>query len=168
MTSKTTRRKGLAALLAIPLMALAQVPSAGAAPIGNVGNHMEAAPNASVLVRRGGGGGRHHGGGGGHHGGGHHGGGGHWGGGGHHGHGGWHGPRGHFYGRGFRRPFIYGVPYYYGPSYYDDFYEYDDDDVAEYSGDAVARCRSRYRSFDASSGTFLSNDGTRKLCPYLR
>jgi hypothetical protein len=165
MTSKTTRCKGLAALLAVPLMALAQVPSAGAAPIGNVGNHM---PNASVLVRRGGGGGRHHGGGGGHHGGGHHGGGGHWGGGGHHGHGGWHGPRGHFYGGGFRRPFIYGVPYYYGPSYYDDFYEYDDDDVAEYSGDAVARCRSRYRSFDASSGTFLSNDGTRKLCPYLR
>jgi hypothetical protein len=157
MTSKTTRRIGLAALLAIPLMALAQVPSAGAAPIGNMGSRMETAPNASVLVRRGGGGGHH--GGGGNWGGGHHGGGGHWGG--HHG-----GHGGHFYGRGFR--FFYGAPYYYGPSYYDDSYEYDDGDVAEYSGDAVTSCRSRYRSFDAATGTFLSNDGTRKLCPYLR
>jgi hypothetical protein len=59
------------------------------------------------------------------------------------------------------------VPYYYGPSYYDDYYD-DDDDVAEYSGDGVARCQSRYRSFDPASGTFLSNDGKRKLCPYLR
>lgn len=61
------------------------------------------------------------------------------------------------------------MPYYYGPSYYygDDYYD-DDDDVAEYSGDAVARCQSRYRSFDPGSGTFLSNNGTRKLCPYLR
>ncbi len=101
--------------------------------------------------------------------------GGHWGGG-HHGGGGWGaGTAATFYGHRFGRgPFIVGVPYGYyggyGPSYYDDFYEYDDDDddVAEYSGDAVARCQSRYRSFDAASGTFLSNDGTRKLCPYLR
>jgi len=69
------------------------------------------------------------------------------------------------------------VPYYYGgyyPDYYldDGFYEYDDgdDDAAVYAegGDAVARCAARYRSFDRASGTFLTNSGQRKLCPYLR
>jgi hypothetical protein len=67
------------------------------------------------------------------------------------------------------------VPYYYGGygSYYDDYYydDYDDDGgAAVYAndGDAVARCAARYRSFDRASGTFLSNSGQRKLCPYLR
>ncbi len=69
-------------------------------------------------------------------------------------------------------PRWYGVPYYYG-GYYPDAYYYDDDyddDAVVYaeSGDAVARCAARYRSFDRASGTFLSNDGKRKLCPYLR
>ncbi|HEX2840569.1 BA14K family protein [Hyphomicrobium sp.] len=82
-------------------------------------------------------------------------------GGGHHHHGHHH----HYY------PRWYGAPYYYG-GYYPDAYYYDDydDDAAVYadSGDAVARCAARYRSFDRASGTFLSNDGKRKLCPYLR
>jgi len=73
-----------------------------------------------------------------------------------------------------------GYPYYYAPSYYyddpyyyGDTYYYDDDYndgpvVYAEDGDAVARCRARYQSFDPSDGTFLSTDGTRKLCPYLR
>lgn len=88
----------------------------------------------------------------------------------------WHGGPGHWQGRPGHhhrhfRPRFYGVPYYYyggyDPYFYDDYY---DDDVVVYSqsGDAVARCEARYRSFDRRSGTFLSNDGTRKLCPYLR
>ncbi|WP_334151441.1 BA14K family protein [Hyphomicrobium sp.] len=32
----------------------------------------------------------------------------------------------------------------------------------------MERCAARYRSFDRASGTFLANDGRRKLCPYLR
>jgi len=87
-------------------------------------------------------------------------GGGHWQGGGHH--------HGHYRPI---RPRWYGVPYYYyGPSYYyDDYYydDYDDYDVAP-SGDAVARCEARYRSFDRRTGTFLGYDGKRRLCPYLR
>src|SRR4051794_37898467 len=55
----------------------------------------------------------------------------------------------------------------------------DDDDEVEYitpqgrgargpgaaSGDAVAACARKYRSYDPRTMTFLSNDGTRKPCP---
>lgn len=95
----------------------------------------------------------------------------------------WHGGGGHHHhGHRHFRPRFYGVPYYgygygsYYPNYYYDDAYYDDDadddygDGAVYAndGDAVARCEARYRSFDRSSGTFLANDGQRKLCPYLR
>ncbi|WP_334151434.1 BA14K family protein [Hyphomicrobium sp.] len=172
---RSTRVLAFAALAALPLMASA----ASAAPVTpNTGAALSKAGTDGLVVdvrrsggggghgiRSGGGGGRHiHGGGGPRFGGGgkpHRPGGGHWHGGGHHGH-------GHFRPI---RPRWYGVPYfYYGPSYYyDDFYEddYDDYDVAP-SGDAIARCEARYRSFDRRTGTFLGYDGKRRLCPYLR
>lgn len=96
-----------------------------------------------------------------------------------HGHGKhWHGGHGHHH-HGHHhhfRPRWYGVPYYGSyysdPYYYSDSYYYDDgdDDAVVYAndGDAVARCASRYRSFDARTGTYLNNDGNRYLCPYLR
>lgn len=34
--------------------------------------------------------------------------------------------------------------------------------------DDVARCASRFRSFNASSGTYTTYDGETRLCPYLR
>lgn len=78
----------------------------------------------------------------------------------------WHGGHHHHH-RHWRRRFYpawYGVPYYYdyGPSYY-----YDDYDYGSYDDDAVARCAARYRSFDASTGTFLHVSGERRRCPYL-
>jgi len=80
--------------------------------------------------------------------------------------------RGHRHGHHRHRfyPRWYGVPYYYyDPAFYDyDYYDDDYDDGAVYDGDAVERCAARYRSFDRASGTFLANDGRRKLCPYLR
>jgi hypothetical protein len=65
------------------------------------------------------------------------------------------------------------VPYYYDyGGYYDDYY---DDDYYVYEdrgrgdGDAVARCASRYRSFDPRTGTYNPGGGRpRQLCPYLR
>jgi hypothetical protein len=89
----------------------------------------------------------------------------------------WHGGHGHrHHGHRHFRPRWYGAPYYYGgyypdSYYYDDSYDYDDGgDAVVYAddGDAVARCASRYRSFDASTGTYLNNDGNRYICPYLR
>lgn len=77
----------------------------------------------------------------------------------------WHGKHHH------RRHRWYGVPYYgYGSGYYYDDYAYYDDgpDVYVDDGDAVARCASRYRSFDPRTGTYLSSSGKRKICPYLR
>ena len=61
------------------------------------------------------------------------------------------------------------MPYYYDYGYYDDYY--DDDYAVVYAdeGDAVARCRARYRSFDARTGTYNPGGGRpRQLCPYLR
>jgi hypothetical protein len=153
----------LAMLAALPLAATS-VGAATAAPMGGSAVSKIDAGQPFINVGRRGGGGHGHGGHGhgghGHH----HGGGGHW----HGGHG--HHHHGHLH---FRRGFYpgwYGVPYYYdyGPSYYD-YYD-DDDDAVVYSdsGDAVARCEARYRSFDRRSGTFLTNSGQRKLCPYLR
>jgi len=90
----------------------------------------------------------------------------HWHGGGH-----WQGHR-HWHHRHRFYPRWYGVPYYsdYGPTYYydDTSCEDDSDDGAASDGDAVERCAARYRSFDRRTGTFLSNSGQRKLCPYLR
>lgn len=157
---RSTRVAVLAALLALPLTATV----AGAAPAAsNAGSALSKIDSGQPLinVRRGGHGGHGHGG----HGHGGHGHGGH----GHIGGGHWHGGHGHHH----FRPRFYGVPYYYyGPSYYYDDYDYEDDydDAVVYSesGDAVARCEARYRSFDRRSGTFLANDGRRKLCPYLR
>lgn len=73
--------------------------------------------------------------------------------------------------------YFYGYPYFYnyGPAYYDDYYYDDggyndtvyDDGGTVYADDDVARCAARYRSFDPATGTFLHNDGRRKLCPYL-
>lgn len=89
----------------------------------------------------------------------------------------WRGGGKHHHGYRHRRfPGVYfgGYPYYYdyGPTYYDSYYyddDYDDDAVVYANeGDAVARCAARYRSFDRATGTFLANDGQRKLCPYLR
>ena len=164
------------ALAVVPFMATAAA-AAPATPNAASALSKVDAGSGTINVRKGGGypslaghgGGGHFGGGGhggGHHHGGHgpgHGGGGHWHGGGGH----WHGGHHHHF-----RPRWYGVPYYYdyGPSYYyDDDYD-DDDDAVVYSdsGDAVARCEARYRSFDRRTGTFLSNDGRRKVCPYLR
>lgn len=159
---RSTRRVALAVLAALPLAATG-VGAAKAAPIGRTVVSKIDAGQPLINVGRRGGGGHGHGGHGGH---GH---GGHGGHGGHYGHGGHHLGHLHF-GRGFY-PGWYGVPYYYdyGPSYYD-YYDDNDDDAVVYSesGDAVARCEARYRSFDRRSGTFLSTNGTRKLCPYLR
>ncbi len=89
----------------------------------------------------------------------------------------WRGGKHHHHGyphRRFPRGYYGGYPYFYdyGPSYYDSYYyddDYDDDAVVYANdGDAVARCESRYRSFDRATGTFLANDGKRKLCPYLK
>lgn len=32
----------------------------------------------------------------------------------------------------------------------------------------VSECAYKYKSFDPSTGTFMSLDGTRKVCPYLK
>lgn len=84
----------------------------------------------------------------------------------------WHGGHGHGHHHHFRPRFYgYGAPYFYNSYYYDDYFDDDDDDdVVVYSqaNDGVARCEARYRSFDRRTGTFLSTNGTRKLCPYLR
>lgn len=34
--------------------------------------------------------------------------------------------------------------------------------------DAIARCASRFRSFNARTGTYITYDGEERLCPYLR
>ena len=36
------------------------------------------------------------------------------------------------------------------------------------ASDAMAQCSAQYKSFDPNTGTFLSLDGTRKPCPYLK
>jgi hypothetical protein len=55
-------------------------------------------------------------------------------------------------------PYYYGGgPYYYpGPGYYA---------YGAASGDAVAYCVQRFRSYDPRSGTYLGNDGYRYPCP---
>ena len=76
--------------------------------------------------------------------------------------GGYYGP-GPYYG-GYYRPYSEGPPLpppaYYAPRPYAGGSRDDDD--------AVARCASRYRSFNPRTGTYVNNDGEERLCPYLR
>jgi hypothetical protein len=65
-------------------------------------------------------------------------------------------------------------PYGYGPGYYDDgtVYgyapRYEVAPAYGYSdGDAYARCAPRFRSFDASTGTYTTYGGEQRRCPYL-
>lgn len=37
-----------------------------------------------------------------------------------------------------------------------------------YDPDAVARCASRFRSFNVRTGTYVTYEGEERLCPYLR
>ena len=58
-------------------------------------------------------------------------------------------------------PYYYGPgPYYYGPGPY-----YAPGPVYALGGDAVAYCMQRFKSYDASSGTYLGYDGLRHPCP---
>lgn len=34
--------------------------------------------------------------------------------------------------------------------------------------DAIARCASRFKSFNANTGTYVTYDGEERVCPYLR
>ena len=34
--------------------------------------------------------------------------------------------------------------------------------------DAIARCASRFKSFNANTGTYVTSEGGQRLCPYLR
>lgn len=34
--------------------------------------------------------------------------------------------------------------------------------------DAIARCASQFRSFNANTGTYITYEGEERLCPYLR
>lgn len=53
----------------------------------------------------------------------------------------------------------------YGPGYYDDDY-YDAPAVTVApDGDSVAYCRSRFKSYDVRTGTYLGYDGLRHPCP---
>jgi hypothetical protein len=89
------------------------------------------------------------------------------------GHGGWHGGH-HRHGGGFFPGFIAGSAIGIGsafasPYYYDDSYGYYDDsptvEVVPSSGDDVAYCQQRFKSYDVSSGTYLGYDGLRHPCP---
>lgn len=109
------------------------------------------------------------------HGGGRPGGGG-WHGGGRPGGGGWHGGHRHRHGgfwpgvgTGLIIGGAIGAPYgyydSYGPGYYDDDY-YDAPAVTVApGGDSVAYCRSRFKSYDVRTGTYLGYDGLRHPCP---
>lgn len=56
----------------------------------------------------------------------------------------------------------YGYPYGYGPYGYGPGYVVVPQDA---SGDAVAYCQQRFRSYDPGSGTYLGLDGLRHPCP---
>ncbi|ABE62879.1 conserved hypothetical protein [Nitrobacter hamburgensis X14] len=123
-------------------------------------------------IGRGGGGGGHISRGGGFGGGGRHMAGGGWHGGGHHG--GWRGGHHHRHSGGFYTGFYPGFGFGVGsafasPYYYDDSYGYYDDsptvEVVPSSGDDVAYCQQRFKSYDVSSGTYLGYDGKRHPCP---
>ncbi|WP_315833326.1 BA14K family protein [Bradyrhizobium prioriisuperbiae] len=78
--------------------------------------------------------------------------------------GGWHGHHHHRH-RGYWPGIGIGGAYA-SPYYYDDDY-YDDDvavDVAP-SGGSVAYCKSRFKSYNPATGTYLGYDGRRHPCP---
>ena len=79
------------------------------------------------------------------------------------GYGGYYGP-GPYYG-GYYRPHYYAPP---PVTYYETRpYESRPPERA-YGDDAVARCASRFKSFDPRTGTYVTYDGEERLCPYLR
>jgi len=47
------------------------------------------------------------------------------------------------------------------------YFDEDDDDDADASSDAMQRCAETFRSFDASTGTYVTYDGETRICPYL-
>jgi hypothetical protein len=64
---------------------------------------------------------------------------------------------------------VLGAPYGYG---YGPGYDYDDDYYVDGpavtvapGGDSVAYCRSRFKSYDVRTGTYLGYDGLRHPCP---
>jgi hypothetical protein len=57
------------------------------------------------------------------------------------------------------------APYYYGPRYYPAPYPPEAYEEAPVSGDAIAYCQQRFRSYDPSTGTYLGFDGARHPCP---
>lgn len=63
----------------------------------------------------------------------------------------------------------YGYGGYYDDGYYDDSYAYAPEvtysEAPAGSGDSVAYCQQRYRSYDPASGTYLGYDGQRHPCP---
>jgi hypothetical protein len=90
--------------------------------------------------------------------------------------------QGFYFGYGYGRPYY--RPYYgpyYGP-YYRPYYDAPPPPppVAYYESrpyvavpppgdhDAIARCASRFRSFNAHTGTYITYEGEERLCPYLR
>lgn len=47
------------------------------------------------------------------------------------------------------------------------YYGDDVDGPVGYGGNGLARCANAFKSFDASSGTYMGYDGERHTCPYL-
>ncbi|MGD9803360.1 MAG: BA14K family protein [Hyphomicrobiaceae bacterium] len=43
----------------------------------------------------------------------------------------------------------------------------DDDEVVMASRDGMQRCADTFRSFDSSTGTYVTYDGETRTCPYL-
>ena len=89
---------------------------------------------------------------------------------------------------GYGRPYPYHRPYgYYGPYYRPYYYEPPPPPPVTYhqtqpyvvrpapgpsayggDPDALAKCASRFRSFNAHTGTYTTYEGEQRLCPYLR
>ena len=79
---------------------------------------------------------------------------------------------GGYYGPGYR-PYYggYARPYYDAPppvTYYETRPYVARPAGPSYDDDAVARCASRFRSFNPRSGTYVTYEGEERLCPYLR
>lgn len=78
------------------------------------------------------------------------------------------------YDRPYDRPYYGYRSYYYGPppaSYYESrpYVALPPVPVGPYGDpDALALCASRFRSFNANTGTYVTYDGEERLCPYLR
>ena len=74
---------------------------------------------------------------------------------------------GYYRGYGYGAGLAFGaVPYYYGsPGYYYDEPEVYYESGPASSGSEIAYCRSRFKSYDPASGTYLGYDGQRHPCP---